>query len=81
MARLTIQQEAIELLRAGATPSEIDEMEAGLRFCTAGISFRNGAWKVSPPVARVLGGTPPSDALPRLERGIEVCKAARLLID
>jgi hypothetical protein len=80
MAFLSIEAEAADLLIAGATAEQIDEMAASLHFCIQGISFQNGAWKVSPPVARILRDTPPGDALPRLERGIKVCEAARLLI-
>lgn len=79
MAFLTVEAEAADLLIAGATAEQIDEMEASLRFCIQGISFQNGAWQVSPPVARILRDTPPGDALPRLERGVAVCQAARRL--
>jgi len=80
MAFMSIEAEAADLLIAGATAEQIDEMEASLRFCIQGISFQNGAWQVSPPVARILRDTSPAHALPRLERGIEVCRAARLLM-
>ena len=79
MADMTVEQEAEDLLRAGASQSEIHEMEASLRFCIRGISIQDGAWQVSPPVARILRDTSPAHALPRLERGIKVCEAARRL--
>ena len=80
MAFLTVEAEAADLLIVGATLEQIGEMESSLRFCLEGMSFKNGQWEVTPAVKRVLRDTPPSDALPRLERGIEVCRAARLLV-
>jgi hypothetical protein len=80
MAFMTIEQEAADLLIAGATAEQIDEMESSLRFCLEGMSFKHGQWEITPAVQRVLRDTPPSDALPRFERGIKVCEAARLLM-
>lgn len=79
MAFLTVEAEAADLLIAGATAEQIDEMESSLRFCLEGMSFKNGQWEITPPVARILRDTPPGDALPRLQRGIKVCEAARRL--
>jgi hypothetical protein len=79
MAFMTIEAEAADLLIAGATAEQIDEMESSLRFCIAGMNFKNGQWEITPPVARILRDTPPGDALPRLQRGIKVCEAARRL--
>ena len=80
MAVMTIEAEAADLLIAGATAEQIDEMAASLHFCIEGMSFKNGRWEISPAVKRVLRDTPPGDALPRFERGIKVCEAARLLM-
>jgi hypothetical protein len=80
MALLTIEEEAADLLIAGATLTQIDEMQASLHFCIEGMSFKNGRWEITPAVKRVLRDTPPGDALPRFERGIKVCEAARLLM-
>jgi len=80
MAFMTINQEAADLLVAGATLEEIDEMENSLQFCLAGMALKNGKWEISPAVKRVLRDVQPGDALPRFERGIKVCEAARLLM-
>ena len=80
MAFLTVEAEAADLLIVGATLEQIGEMESSLRFCLEGMSFKNGQWEITPAVKRVLRDTPPSDALPRIERGIEVCREARLLV-
>ncbi|MCA3278747.1 MAG: hypothetical protein ING10_05710 [Roseomonas sp.] len=80
MDNLTIEAEAKDLIAAGASSDQIDEMESALRFCVEGMSFVNGAWSISPPVARVLRDTPPGDALPRFLRGIEVLETARRLV-
>lgn len=80
MAYMTIEQEAADLLLAGATPEQISEMEDSLKFCLGGMALKNGRWEVAPAVKRVLRDVPPADALPRFQRGIEVCKAARRLV-
>jgi hypothetical protein len=79
MAFMTIEQEAADLLVAGATPEQIDEMENSLKFCLAGMALKNGKWEISPAVKRVLRDVPPDHALHRFHRGVEVCKAARRL--
>jgi len=80
MDSLSIAAEALDLVSAGASLADINEMESALALCIGGMTFRNGYWEIVPAVRRVLGNTPPDQALPRFQRGVEVCEAARLLM-
>ena len=79
MHEMSIEQEALGLLEAGASLEQIGEMTQALEICVSGMSFRRGRWTLSETVKRVLRNVPPSEALPRFERGLEVLALAKRL--
>jgi hypothetical protein len=76
-----IEDEALDLLRCGATREELEEMRQALEYVLGGIHRRRGEWVVEPQVARFVAGRTPEHVCRRLKIGMLVLDEARALLD
>jgi hypothetical protein len=77
---ISIEDDAYELVRLGASQQQLKEMREALEFVVSGIRRRRGQWIIEPRVERFVAGNPPELIRRRLLIGLHVIAKAEALV-